>query len=157
MRTKLAIVVLLLLATSGANGQPNSRPDSRAAARDLVMRLSWDSVVEECRYFWWVGLTGKPAEQLVAYGRDATGELIAALDQPNRAVAAHLILCEIWNAPENCTGTIDDTQLPFTYRFGQLSFTSESRAKNTLSPAMLRENQEAWKRTVQPTGPTENW
>jgi hypothetical protein len=44
----------------------------------------------------WPKAVGPAAEQLMTIGKPATGALLAALSDPSRAVAAHLVLCGIW-------------------------------------------------------------
>jgi hypothetical protein len=141
-------VGILAMSIAAAAGMALGASTAPAPPRihQLVASLSWDSVAEECHWFWWVAPRGPVAEELIRIGKPATTELLAALVDPNRAAAAHLILCAIYNSPSNCTGRIDDTSLPFKYQFGMLKFTSKSRAGEPLSPKMLIANQKAWRR-----------
>jgi hypothetical protein len=122
--------------------------------------LSWESVVEECRWFWYVGADGKPVEQLLKIGKPATAELVQALEDPTRAVPAHLTFCSIWGeeAAKNCVGSTDYTYgLPLRYQFGPLRFTSDSRhGKDPVPPEMLSRVKESWlpflRKAAQPNG-----
>src|SRR4029079_15578942 len=91
---------LALLAPSGLLG---AEPAERGQAVALVSRLSWDSVEEDC---WVVMLvaypTGPVVRDLILIGKPASAALIDALEDPDRAVAAHLTLCAIWSWPESC-------------------------------------------------------
>ena len=61
---------------------------------DLVRQLSWSSV--GARHWGWNMPVGPEADRLVAIGKRATPALVSALADPERGVAAHLVLCEIW-------------------------------------------------------------
>ncbi len=122
----------------------------------LVSQLSWDSVEEECRWFWWVSYRGEAAEELVRIGPPTTMALMKALSDPARAAAAQLILCSIFFSEGNCEGEIDTSSLPFRYRFGRFEFTSESRFGEPLPAAMLEANHAEWARILESSQPAPN-
>jgi hypothetical protein len=148
-----AVATLLFCAgsTAAALAQTQPRPEPEEVAQ-LVESLSWNSVAEECNWFWNVHVVGETAGRLIAIGRPASNELIRALRDPERAVAAHLVLCAIWSveAKEQCTGVIDDVHgTPFHYQFGQMKFTSDTRTNNSLDPRMLEAVEQSWKRLLE--------
>ena len=65
--------------------------------RELASQLSWSSVGgEEIALMIVPKPTGAAAERLMQIGKRATPALLNVLGDPDRAVAAHLILCHIW-------------------------------------------------------------
>jgi hypothetical protein len=127
---------------------PAAEIPSASEIEGLVSQLSWDSVEEECRWFWWVSYRGKAAEELVRIGPPVTTALVKALSDPARAAAAQLILCSIFATESNCEGEIDTSSLPFRYRLGRFMFTSESRFGEPLPAEMLEANRAEWSRIL---------
>jgi len=96
---KTAITVLLGLASVAAAVVALSAADPVVAPSpdDLITELSWKAVgYEHMAMTLWPKPVGPTVEQLIKIGKPATRSLLAALSDPGRAVAAHLVLCTIW-------------------------------------------------------------
>jgi len=148
-RVLITLALSLVVAVRGLS-QPQA--ERQEHIRRLVAELSWNSVVEECNWFWNVHVAGEAADKLIEIGKPATDQLIQALRHHEKAVAAHLVLCSIWaeEASANCSGFIDDVHgVPFHYQFGQLRFTSDSRVQKTLDRQMLVAVERSWITFVQ--------
>jgi hypothetical protein len=105
MRVLGATSALFLVAVATAlfawSVLPAASSDSKTVK--LVRDLSWQSVHGECRYTVWViEPHGRPVERLLRAGKSATEDLVNALLDPERAVAAHLVLCSIWSRESEC-------------------------------------------------------
>jgi len=86
-------------------------------ASKLVRDLSWESVHGECNGLTWrIEPQGRAASRLLEVGQPATGDLVDALLDPDRAVPAHLILCRIWSREAACatrsTATVEPMAEP---------------------------------------------
>lgn len=99
---KVFVLTLILLV-------PLSSVDA-AAAREvnvsdqeiasLVNQLSWESVGGACNGVWRIFPTGIAADRLIQIGKPATRRLVQVLEDPDKGVAAHLVLAAIWH-PEH--------------------------------------------------------
>ena len=75
------------------------------ATQELVSQLSWEAVgYDHIAQILVPKATGPIADQLIAIGKLATAPLLAALEDPNRGVAAHLVLCSIYHPGETNGG-----------------------------------------------------
>ena len=90
--TALLFASLCLIITS-AHGQSKA---SHFEIGSLVRQLSWNSVGGACEGIWRIFPKGHAAKRLIDIGKPATPELVQALNDEERAVAAHLILTAIW-------------------------------------------------------------
>ena len=95
-----ALVLLTWILASGSSS------DDIAA---LVQQLSWDSIRYDHFKVWAEAKApGAPSTRLISIGKAATPLLIQAMTDPDRGVAAHLVLCAIYhpNRIESSEGPI---------------------------------------------------
>jgi hypothetical protein len=160
---------LLFLGTISVSSGPSQLGTSGGQnLQVLVDRLSWESVEGSCNYVWTVFPTGREAKQLIKVGKSATDHLLSVLLDPDKAVAAHLILCGIWKPPHMCGVTTEyppiadglckkgeeldiDRIREFTsdeiimkHHAGVLHWALSGQNVSTVEPKTLKPNKEQW-------------
>jgi len=97
MKRVIAVNLLcLVFLSASALGIQKSRQSNPQGISGLVSQLSWDTVGGECNFLFRVFPTGEAADRLIEIGSPATDELLKALEDEKRGVAAHMILTAIW-------------------------------------------------------------
>jgi hypothetical protein len=96
----IAIMVLSLYRMVYSPFSMSSEEEAKASM--LVSRLSSESIGGRCAgaalfYF----PDGKEAEELLKMGRKTSLVILPALKDPNKSVAAHLLLCKMWSYKES--------------------------------------------------------
>ncbi len=92
-----ALTLALAIAPSGVLRARSDEPAGGSNATELVAKLSWDSVYYEKEGWQQTPqVDGTAVQELLHIGIPATPALLAALRDPNRAVAAQLVLARIW-------------------------------------------------------------
>jgi len=95
IKQQLMILFLILLFSNLASSQ--IKIDSEQQKIDeLVSQLSWKSTRLEYNFMVHIHPNDDNAFQLIKIGKPATDALLAALEDENKARAAHLILYIIW-------------------------------------------------------------
>lgn len=129
-----------------------------AVDRSCVEALSWDSICGDTKGFANVYPCGAPAERLLVRGSRAAPALLAALDDPVRGVAAHLILTTIFHRDRISPKVrwLDDPKGVQRIPVGveqqvnglrwQFHFDTQSYRVN---PAELRDNAARWRQELQ--------
>ena len=98
MKTHCVLFASFLAMAALVHGAEPVSKASEAEIERLVQALSWDSITAKHEALMWVPIPGgKETEALIKIGKPATPRLIQALRDPQRAVAAHLTLIEIWD------------------------------------------------------------
>ncbi len=129
-------------------------------AERLARTLSWSSVGSDCvATFLFVFPTGAEAERLLAIGRRAIPSLVAVLEDPERGVAAHLILTKMLRPENDATGVayhyVSETPNPgseltgWTYRVNGLSWDWVAKGdRSTVEDAELKMNSSRWREAL---------
>jgi len=91
----LMIFVLMALLSSFAIGQNTLDSDQQKINR-FVARLSWESTRLEYNVLVHIHPNDEAASALIQIGKPATDALLAALEDEQKARAAHLILYIVW-------------------------------------------------------------
>ena len=96
-RVILASFVITIFGASVPLGRV-PRSDNAQEIKALVAQLSWNSTDVVCGRFTILQIfpKGDAANQLIKIGKPATEELLAALGDESKAVAAHVILTALW-------------------------------------------------------------
>lgn len=143
----------LCLISTSAHGQSKA---SHLEIGSLVKQLSWNSVGGACEGFWRIFPKGRAAKRLVEIGKPATPELVQALNDEERAVAAHLILTAIWEVKKTSSyqNWVEGNEVEvayFNHVYNGLQWTDVINWKDTsvtyrVNPVDLARNSQMWGR-----------
>jgi hypothetical protein len=150
--------IFLLLVFGVAFGQqPKSEADPQEI-KNLVPQLSWDNVGLECHLFLVVKPAGEVADKLIKIGKPATEELINALEDESKGVAAHLVLTAIWEPKkaayqiryiyENDDPKNNPKPLGWTYTYTGLKWAWDGEKGNVVEKSDLSEIARRWRQKV---------
>ena len=150
--SKTALLVLVLAMTIGRSGELPARaagPNRPTGANELVAALSWDAVdYDELAWKRWPKPVGTAAQRLIEIGIPATPALLTAFRDPSRAVAAHLILCQIWFPKQMFTGQErlyrGNEFVGIRFDVHDLVWTTTADHRSTLNPSSVGAALRAW-------------
>lgn len=128
-----------------------NNPPDEGQTRRLVQQLSWDSVGYRHSFLILVPRPDGPAARaLIDVGKPGTHELLAVLEDENRAAAAHLVLTAIWT-PDAVGETSEkylfdgDEVIGWTRLCGSLRWTYSSAKGNVTDPVDRFANAVFWR------------
>jgi hypothetical protein len=150
--------IFLFLMLGAASGQQSNSKVDPQEIKDLVSQLSWDNVGLACHFILVIEPVGEVADKLIKIGRPATDELINALEDENKGVAAHVILTNIWGPKfgwvqirdiyENDDPKNNPKPLGTKYTYNGLTWTWTEEKKDVVEKHALLKIADEWRQKV---------
>jgi len=150
MSVRLATFLILALTYCAPSIEPRDAAE-RETIRSLTAQLNWASI--RYSHFGRVEFTtessGVAATRLVAIGRPATRDLTRLLQDPDRGVVAHIVLCRIWDSGLSGGSSespiyLGDEIIGFSYEYRGLSWKCITSGACSADPEALSNNAHKW-------------